>query len=626
MISKQKIRKIDKNYEHQKQDYFSIILPLILIFAFIAMLMVSWLKWADVLVDFGRELYLPWRICSGDMLYKDMAHLFGPFSPYFNAFIFKIFGVSYFTLILFNIVILGMFILILYIVLTKTTSRAAAFMSCFVVITVFAFSQYSYVGNYNYISPYSHEAIHGVMLSLLSIYLLYSYSINKKLICLMSAGLLLGIVFLTKPEIFLAALCSSLLYFLLLLCKIRNNKSFMIKSLTVFFISSILPLICFTLYFYTEMSLTDSLRNICRSYVLSINKSIINSTFYAINMGFYNLEVNLYRLIYFSLIAILCIILAMLSTHFYKKYKHKNFLSALCLSYLSACVLIVLFYLKRRNVGIPIPVLILVIFAILLYKYIRLSKVNDNNSSIYLLLLLLSVFSGLLLMKTIFNARIEHYGFYLSLPSVILLIVMIIWFLPEFLKKKGEGALLFRNVMILIIIIIVGKFVFSSNGFYRMKTFSIGKNYDRIKTYEQTNLYFYGYAIKKTINWINDNIGKKETFAVLPEGVMLNYLTRRKNPTKYTNFMMPELICYGENNIIKDFEFNSPDYIILIHQLPSEQYGVGHFGKGSLYGEKIMKWINKNYKSCKLFGNEPFMNEKFGVKILIKRRLSTNQI
>ena len=55
----------------------------------------SWRRWPDLLVDFGRELYSPWQLAGGKLLYRDVASLFGPFSQYFNAVGFRLFGVSF---------------------------------------------------------------------------------------------------------------------------------------------------------------------------------------------------------------------------------------------------------------------------------------------------------------------------------------------------------------------------------------------------------------------------------------------------------------------------------------------------------------------------------------------------
>ena len=54
----------------------------------------SWGKWTDVHIDFGNELYIPWRITAGDALYRDIAYRHGPFSHGLNAVFFLLFGVS----------------------------------------------------------------------------------------------------------------------------------------------------------------------------------------------------------------------------------------------------------------------------------------------------------------------------------------------------------------------------------------------------------------------------------------------------------------------------------------------------------------------------------------------------
>jgi hypothetical protein len=54
----------------------------------------SWRKWPDLLVDFGEQLYLPWRISEGSVLYRDVMYLTGgPLSQYYHAALFKVFGV-----------------------------------------------------------------------------------------------------------------------------------------------------------------------------------------------------------------------------------------------------------------------------------------------------------------------------------------------------------------------------------------------------------------------------------------------------------------------------------------------------------------------------------------------------
>ena len=66
--------------------------------AMIAMLIFSWRCWCDPIADFGRELYVPWQIKQGKVLYHDIAYFNGPLSPYFNSILFRVFGASLMTL------------------------------------------------------------------------------------------------------------------------------------------------------------------------------------------------------------------------------------------------------------------------------------------------------------------------------------------------------------------------------------------------------------------------------------------------------------------------------------------------------------------------------------------------
>ena len=84
-------------------------------------LRLSWQKWTNIVWDYGRELYTPWRITCGQVLYKDIASLFGPFPPYWNALLFKVFGVSVMTLALFKILLVIGITVLIYRFFCKTT-------------------------------------------------------------------------------------------------------------------------------------------------------------------------------------------------------------------------------------------------------------------------------------------------------------------------------------------------------------------------------------------------------------------------------------------------------------------------------------------------------------------------
>src|SRR5215831_13968845 len=127
---------------------------------------VSWLKWPDPLIDFGRELYLPWRITQGAVLFKDEMHLYGPLSPYLNSLFFRIGGVGLTTLVTANTIIYAAILALLYYLVRAGWGRWAALTSCAFFVGVFSFSQLVGIDNYNFLTPYSHEMTHGTLLIL----------------------------------------------------------------------------------------------------------------------------------------------------------------------------------------------------------------------------------------------------------------------------------------------------------------------------------------------------------------------------------------------------------------------------------------------------------------------------
>jgi hypothetical protein len=111
-----------------------------------------------------------------------------------------------------------------------------------------------------------------------------------------------------------------------------------------------------------------------------------------------------------------------------------------------------------------------------------------------------------------------------------------------------------------------------------------------------------------------DEIGKRiapgETLAVFPEGVTINFLARRVNPTPYVNFMPPELIIYGEDRILEAYRTHPPDYIVMVGRT-TDEYGLRKFGQD--FGRKLYAWIEQAYEGVTLAGGPPLESEKFGI-------------
>ena len=58
--------------------------------AFLCGLAASWQRWGGPLIDCGREMNQPLRLASGEQLYSDVRHIYGPLSPYLHAALYRL--------------------------------------------------------------------------------------------------------------------------------------------------------------------------------------------------------------------------------------------------------------------------------------------------------------------------------------------------------------------------------------------------------------------------------------------------------------------------------------------------------------------------------------------------------
>ena len=187
---------------HIPASWLRIVSPVILIAAGLLMASISWLKWPDLLIDFGEQAYLAWQISEGKVIYKDMTYLYGPFSGYLHALIFNLFGPGILTLAIFNMVVAAALASLIYIFIKSSSDQLTATVCSLTFITLFAFGQYTGGGNFNFICAYIYELPHGVALSLLTLYCFSKYVETKSQSVLIAIYFLVGLVFLTKPEVF----------------------------------------------------------------------------------------------------------------------------------------------------------------------------------------------------------------------------------------------------------------------------------------------------------------------------------------------------------------------------------------------------------------------------------------
>jgi hypothetical protein len=103
------------------------------------------------------------------------------------------------------------------------------------------------------------------------------------------------------------------------------------------------------------------------------------------------------------------------------------------------------------------------------------------------------------------------------------------------------------------------------------------------------------------------------TLLVAPQGVMLNYLARRRNPTPYYAYDRTSRVLWGDDAIVDSLEAHPPDWIVVFDRGGAEAgspvFGRDVFQRG--YG-----WIMEHYRPVRQFGAAPFQEPQGGAVLM----------
>ncbi len=575
-----------------------------LLFALAAAL--TWRKWPDILVDFGTQLYIPWRILHGAVLYRNLFYFAGgPFSQYFNALLFKVFGVSFSTLIAANLILTAAMILVVYRNFLAATDVGTATLIGAGIVMVFVFAEYVRIGNYNYIAPYSHEATHGVILSVFAIALLSGWIQKGKVWASAAAGLCAGLVFLTKPDVFIALAAAVVAAFVLFYFK--HGPKNLAKALAFFFPAALVPTLFFYFYFLRHESGRDSLRSVFFGWTPLANGQIAGNQFYRWCLGLDAPLVHLREIAIGSLSVVLVIVLYAAALRMIQNAPLKWIKSPVALLVLISPLLFWAAAFDWRQCGWPLPLLTFSSCILIAWNYNKLETPQTFP-------LLWSVLGLALLAKLGLFPRIWHYGFALAMPAFVSSVYLLLWLLPVLLQTRfGVPARRFRAMTGLVLLIGFASLFDQSQLIFAQKTQPIGNGGDKMVTDNLASEK--SQAICAALAWTEKNMPANATLAVVPEGVMLNYLTRRVNPTPCLFWDPNALAVFGQSNMTAAFEKNPPDYIFIIDRDFSE-FGVGNFGASPDFGLGLIQWVQKNYQTEAVIGNQPLKNGLFEIKIM----------
>jgi hypothetical protein len=591
-----------------------VFLALAVVFALVS----SWRKWPDSLVDFGRELYLPWRLSEGAVLYRDIDHLYGPLSHYFNALIFRIFGTGMMKIVGVNLLLYCASLALIYYEVRVGWGRLAAFTGSLLFILLFSFCQFVPIGNYNFATPYAHETTHGFLLVLALILIWASWLREPRPWKTMIAGICCGLSVLLKAEILIAAAAVTLCAVMrgaLLRPDLRSLKA-ILRYGPSFVAGGLLPVLIATLGFWRTFSFGAALSWSNNAWLSLFSFAhIAEEPTQRAFLGTAKLGDNLTAMFFFGPLSVLVVFTAGLLC---KRIDR-----------------------GRAVIGTSVVLVLAAVLASLMLPWVELGKVfpawlclaalaefwrtppvdarspGDIASADMRWLLLIA--AAAFLTRMALNPRFFHYGYYQAALAGVVTMAAIFRAMPDLLDIRKSGRATYTIAVAVCLVSGIWQLEEISLLYLKLKTTPIAEGTDR----------FYGFEprVEPTASLAEEarrtlaSRPECKTLLVLPEGVMLNYLLRK--PSTIPQFMFVPSLIQGAMGarLLEGLKTRPPDCVALISR-DMKEFGVSRFGDTSEHGSGVLSWLDGNYKPFRQIGGDPLDVNQRGVTLYGRQKPS----
>lgn len=552
------------------------IISVISIFLIFSGLLAFFMKYlGNVIVDCGREPYFAQEILKGKILYRDLFNIFGPLSYQINAVFFKIFGISLNSIRLAGSLNAIIIIYLLYSISRLFASRMVSWVTIIFIIITCTFHHWIF----NYIFPYTYAMAYAFSSFLLSVLFLLLFLRYKKQIFMPLSWFFIGVSLSSKVDYFSYAT----LLFILTIFSVYK-KEIQIKSLILAIISFlIVPAVSFSILFVQGLTLSELFTQSLLIKKYAISNSL--NHFYAVAAGLYPNKICLKILVKKFLLVFTSFILAFCGAYFClfsvkditKEYK--KFIMGFVFLFVSVCgFCFSITFHPHMNLS-WMPVLSSILFVYLLILRFNFKKLEPSDDS-YLLLFFIALLAS---QKTFFLLNFQAYGTYTFPLILIVNIIFLTKYLPKlfnFFDEQLTQKSCFIVLLGLSLFIVALRLAIPD--FYAISA----------ERGEMYGIASKASAVQKAIEYIESNVKPTESVWVIPEGIMVNFLTNRPSKSIYYNITMPYIETFGEDKIISDIEKDPPNYVIL-NSRDSADYGFRFICVD--YGQKICKYIWSNY-------------------------------
>ena len=557
-------------------------------------------------IDFGHEVYTPWRLLQGEPLGKV---LFGPLSDYWNAGIFAIGGVSIRTLVTANLAIFAGIAILLHRLLRQAFGFLAASMATLGTIAVFGFGDYVASGNYNYAAPYIHAATHGMALLLLFANLL-ARPLRNRWMAGLPAGAVLGLLTLTKAEFLLTA--AALLGVCALFAMVHRQRQpwGWIGGCALGTIS--VPLFA-GLLLTVLTSEPDPAWLVTAAMLGPFRYSAYFRGTYTAFLGWDAPARNLLHMAWATASALAGVGVLALWFRAGERIPVKRW-RWLFVSVATILMLIAASEVRWLLVASVFPGALLIVAAMGLVS-IRRSKARQTQlPARFRAQAILLVAALAMLTRMALAPRLYHYGFFQAMLAGAFLMGFLLRDLPCLLARTRAMQRGLGISVAAFLALGASDLVRQSQAACARRTLPLGEGADRI----------YGFppdlspepALLETARQFlqSEPMAKDATVAVVPEGCLLNFQLRKRNPQPFLD-VLPAVFARGIEQPLRALQAHPPDYVVAISR-PMRELGYPHFGSEPASGQFVAEWIESAYEERMRIGAHPFHSDAPGLVIL----------
>lgn len=507
----------------------------------------------NIILDVGREVYYPEQILKGEVLYKDLFVIYGPFAYLFNAILYKILGAKLSTLYFSGICSSFLAISGIYFLAKEFLSKSLSFSIC--LLTIFT-SVYSAVF-FNFSFPYSWAMLYGTIAYVFALLSLIKFekTNNKNLLYLTS--FLLGICISCKYEFAIPIL----LYIVYLFIKLKTDKILLLKNIG--FLSTI-PLLSFGTLFIQGLTIKDLLISLYN--VKNMSQCQTLKYFYETVGAYFNPKIIPILITTFLKTGISVGLLCL-----GKFLKEKNKIASV-ITYIIGTIVSIWCLTDTKILTIAFLPILLTICGIVSFKHIK--------TNIPLLILIIG--SVAVSLKSFWGMVLLGYASFYFFFTIIGILVLLL----KFKGKTYQNSITFYFILFSLCLFFINYLNFTEQKC---------KIQSEIGTIYTTN--DVGEATNELISFIEQKTNKNDKIVIFPEGLLVNFLTDRKSDGYYNSMLPLYIESFGEDNIIKYFEQNKPEYFVLSNQNMSD-YGFNFICNDYAFG--LCEFISKNYNQIKI--------------------------